>query len=81
MLLFLHTPAVCGDALVAAVLLVPVFALHSGVAAAGAHTNVSAGSGSHTRDGGNIHLNLHLRDKRQMQKFKVILSPLQSYIR
>lgn len=44
-----HTPAVCGDTLVAAVLLVPVFAVHGRVGAAGAYADAPAGGGSHAR--------------------------------
>lgn len=63
MLLSLYTPAVCGDALVTTVLLVPVFALHSRIGAAGSYANVRARGGSHTRDRSDTHLHLHLRDK------------------
>lgn len=56
-------PAVCGDTLITTVLLVPVFALHSWVGAAGSYANVWAGTGSHTWCGSYIHLHLHLREK------------------
>lgn len=65
MLPFLYTPAVCGDTLVTTVFLVPVFALHSRIGAAGSYTNVRARSGSHARDSSDIHLHLHLRDNRR----------------
>lgn len=57
------TPAVRGDTLVATVLVVPVFALHGRVGAAGADADAPALSAGLARDGRHVHLHLHLRRK------------------
>ena len=76
----MHTPAVCGDTLVAAVLLVPVFAVHGRVGAAGADADAPAGGWSHAGDRGHVHLNLHLRDEKykQLLEFKCKLDEMHS---
>lgn len=56
-------PAVCGDALVTAVLFVPVFALHGLVGAAGSDADVGGRSRGHGWSRGYVHLHLHLKDR------------------
>lgn len=52
-----------GHTLVAAVLHVPVFALHSWIGAAGSYADVWSGGRGRSRGGCNVHLDFHLSDK------------------